>query len=117
MEKIRKISAIGAKVVSIVRKIVFGGGCAVLVFTVLAAFVPLDKILDSANVSLSLGPVELGIAPDYLPETLHFYVVLMLLEALLRLVFAWLMLGVSLKILSAMEEGKPFDAEVSASQA
>ena len=67
MEKIQKNAAMIGKVLKILRGIVFSVGGAVLVFCVLSLFVPLDKLMDTANFTLELGPVELGIAPEFLP--------------------------------------------------
>ena len=68
MEKIQKNAAMIGKVLKILRGIVFGVGCAVLVFCVLSLFVPLDKLMDTANFTLELGPVELGIAPEFVVQ-------------------------------------------------
>ena len=110
MEKIRKNAAMIGKVLKILRGIVFGVGCAVLVFCVLSLFVPLDKLMDTANFTLELGPVELGIAPEFLPETTRIFVLCTLLEALAYMVFAWIALGILLKIFGTMSEGRPFAA-------
>ncbi|MBQ8186935.1 MAG: DUF2975 domain-containing protein [Clostridia bacterium] len=113
MEKIQKTSSVIGKILSVLHGIVFGVGCAVVVFMVLAAFVPLEKIMDVSSVTLELGSVELGIHPDYLPETTRLYVELMLAQALVQAGFTWAVLGILGKIFRPMSDGRPFDASVS----
>ena len=50
MEKIQKNAAVIGKIMKVLRGIVFGAGCAVLVFTLLAMIVPLplSSIMDTA---------------------------------------------------------------------
>ncbi len=110
MEKIQKNAAVIGKVLKILRGIVFGVGCAVLVFTVLAAFIPLplSRIMDTAEFTLELGSVELFVAPDSVPPISRFVVVLTLLHALTETVFLWVVLGMLMKIFGAMAEGRPF---------
>lgn len=113
MEKIRKTSSVIGKILAVLRGIVFGVGCAVLVFMVLAAFVPLEKIMDVSSVTLELGAVELGIHPDYLPETTRLFVELTLAQALVQAAFTWAVLGILVKIFRPLTDGRPFDASVS----
>lgn len=94
MEKIQKTSSVIGKILSVLRGIVFGVGCAVAVFVVLAAFVPLEMIMDTEGMT-------------------RLYVELVLLQALLSLVFTWIMLGFLVKILRVMENGSPFGGAVS----
>lgn len=110
MEKIQKNAALIGKVLKVLRGIIFGVGCAVLVFTVLAMIVPLplSSIMDTADFTLELGSVELSVAPDSVPPVNRFIVVLTLLHALTEMVFLWVVLGMLMKIFGGMAEGRPF---------
>ncbi len=110
MKKIQKNAALIGKVMKVLRGIVFGAGCAVLVFTVLAAILPLPitQLMDTANFTLDLGDVKLWISPDSVPPVNRFIVVLTLLHALTEMVFLWVVLGMLMKIFGAMAEGRPF---------
>ena len=110
MEKIQKNAAVIGKILKVLRGIVFGVGCAVLVFTVLAMIVPLplSSIMDTASFTLELGSVELSVAPDSVPPVNRFIVVLTLLHALTEMVFLWVVLGMLMKIFGGMAEGRPF---------
>jgi len=110
MEKIKKNAAVIGKILKVLRGIVFGVGCAVLVFTLLAMIVPLplSSIMDTTEFTLELGSVELFVAPDSVPPVNRFIVVLTLLHALTETVFLWAVLGMLMKICGAMAEGRPF---------
>jgi len=110
MEKIKKNAAVIGKILKVLRGIVFGVGCAVLVFTLLAMIVPLplNSIMDTTEFTLELGSVELFVAPDSVPPVNRFIVVLTLLHALTETVFLWAVLGMLMKIFGAMAEGRPF---------
>jgi len=109
MEKIRKTSSVLASILKVIRGIVFGAGCVLLVFSVFTLFVPLERLAEP-DVTLELGFVELHVSPDFLPENTRYAAFSSLFGAMLSMVGTWIMLGILIRIFGTMTDGRPFSA-------